>query len=133
MLDEFDQDFLVVTRSHQEKIYAGTIRSRARCWIDRLELESGAQDFRGAVHIRNVEFYLLNSFPEFFKETRNCAVAARRFRRQDIQVDVRHAALCKFELEFQHVLVGGRFGEWWRAVGGANLIERLRQDGESDS
>ena len=38
----------------------------------------------------------------------------------------------KFQFEFQHILVGRRVGEWRRAVGGANLIECFRQDGDPD-
>ena len=133
LLDEFDQHFLVVPRSHQEKIHAGAIRSGARRGIDRLNFESCAQDFRGAVHVGHINLHLLNSFAKFFEETGDGAVAAGRFRRQDVQADVRQAALCKFELEFQNILVGGRVAERRRAVGGTDLIKGFRQDGDSDS
>ena len=79
-------------RSHEEKIHAGAVRSGARRGIDRFNIESRAQDFRGAVHVGNIDLHLLNSFAKFFEKTRDGAVAAGRFRRQNIQVDMRHAS-----------------------------------------
>ena len=116
----------------QEKIHASAIRSGTRRRIDWFNVESCAQNFCGAVHIRHVNLYLLNSFVEFFEKTRDRATSARRFCREDVQAHIGPAACCKFKLEFHYVLIGRRVGERRRSIGRANFLEGFRQYGDPD-
>ena len=93
---------------------------------NRLDLESRTQDFRRAVHIGHVDFHLLNSLAKFIEKARNCAVAARRLRCEDVQARSWYEASREFKLELEDVLVGRSVGERRRAVGRTNLIEGFR-------
>ena len=69
----------------QKKIHARAICAGARVGINRLKFEPRAKDFGCAVHVRHIDFNLLDTFSKFFKKTRNRSVSAWLLRGENVQ------------------------------------------------
>ena len=103
--DELDEHLFAVGPGNEEKIYAGSIRSRPRGGIDRRNGKVGTKNLRGAIDILGEKLHLLDAFPKFLEMARNSAWAASLASGQNIQAD----AARKVKFEFGGILVGRYF------------------------
>src|ERR1700738_564990 len=113
----------------QEKIYARAICSGPCRGINRIDFKPRAQNLSRAVDIPHIDFYLLNSFPEFFKILSNCTAATRCIRCEDIECE----GSLKVQLEFNRILLWRNIGERLHSTRCTNLLKCFRQNGKPNS